>query len=570
MLRTCAAPDAVRARRIPATACCQRSRRRPAGDRREPRPCCSPPASGPLVLSRSAWTACRRPVARPTAPTPAADRPASLFVATWPTPIAATWSTIPRFALVDLGDRRRPTIPAPCVELGRGRGASSRSRWWSGVRRRSTTTDVCTQPCDTDPREPDKAQTSAAYLELERRDPGRDHRRRRSRSLQGLRFDVRPEGPELDGVVGAGALGPRAGRDRLRLPLAAARCLLLRGGRAPRRRAGRRPAARACPIGDAQHCCFGLPAHGLPATARADVPVVGLPSHYGSQAVIELTAVFGPTARERRARLGYMMAPMRLSPPPRWAWRPAAPTARAAAGRVRVAIPEFQLEGAPPPALGIQLQDGFVLGLVRAGVQVLDPDRHGEEAGGTSRAAALRRLAVPESRRPAARRRLHRAGQSRDRGQQLQERRTAVLDRGRRPRSAADRDRVEELRRVHGCGGARRDAAPCRRASRTHRGAGAPPRRCRCRRRRPLLLRGCSDPSWSRWRAPSRSAPGSRCWRRTAACSGTACDENRTRNAAGGVLIGAGAALTIGGAYVTIVRSRGSEPVTGFALALRW
>jgi len=47
--------------------------------------------------------------------------------------------------------------------------------------------------------------------------------------------------------------------------------------------------------------------------------------------------------------------------------------ARAATTRIRVAIPEFQLEGSPPPALGIQLQDGFVLGWVRAGAHVLDP-----------------------------------------------------------------------------------------------------------------------------------------------------------------------------------------------------
>src|SRR5215212_10249334 len=48
-------------------------------------------------------------------------------------------------------------------------------------------------------------------------------------------------------------------------------------------------------------------------------------------------------------------------------------SARAATARIRVAIPEFQLDGSPPPALGIQLQDGFVLGWVRAGAQVLDP-----------------------------------------------------------------------------------------------------------------------------------------------------------------------------------------------------
>jgi hypothetical protein len=44
-----------------------------------------------------------------------------------------------------------------------------------------------------------------------------------------------------------------------------------------------------------------------------------------------------------------------------------------AASKVRVAIPEFQIEGSASPALALQLQDGFVLGLVRAGLQVVDP-----------------------------------------------------------------------------------------------------------------------------------------------------------------------------------------------------
>jgi hypothetical protein len=38
----------------------------------------------------------------------------------------------------------------------------------------------------------------------------------------------------------------------------------------------------------------------------------------------------------------------------------------------RAAIPEFQVEGETSPALVLQLQDGFVVGLTRAGVQVLD------------------------------------------------------------------------------------------------------------------------------------------------------------------------------------------------------
>jgi TolB-like protein len=55
-----------------------------------------------------------------------------------------------------------------------------------------------------------------------------------------------------------------------------------------------------------------------------------------------------------------------------------ASTARAASGpapapaRPRAAIPEFQVEGETSPALVLQLQDGFVVGLTRAGVEVLD------------------------------------------------------------------------------------------------------------------------------------------------------------------------------------------------------
>lgn len=41
--------------------------------------------------------------------------------------------------------------------------------------------------------------------------------------------------------------------------------------------------------------------------------------------------------------------------------------------KIRVAVPDFKVEGDGTPALSLQLQDGFVLGLVRAGVQVLDP-----------------------------------------------------------------------------------------------------------------------------------------------------------------------------------------------------
>jgi hypothetical protein len=53
-------------------------------------------------------------------------------------------------------------------------------------------------------------------------------------------------------------------------------------------------------------------------------------------------------------------------------------------------------------------------------------------------------------------------------------------------------------------------------------------------------------------------------------CMMNNCSENRSRNVLGGALIGAGAAVTLGGAYVTIARSRGADPVTGVTVAFRW
>ena len=46
--------------------------------------------------------------------------------------------------------------------------------------------------------------------------------------------------------------------------------------------------------------------------------------------------------------------------------------AGAAEARARVAVADFEVAGGESPALSLQLQDGFVQGLVRAGVQVLD------------------------------------------------------------------------------------------------------------------------------------------------------------------------------------------------------
>ena len=71
-------------------------------------------------------------------------------------------------------------------------------------------------------------------------------------------------------------------------------------------------------------------------------------------------------------------------------------TAHAATTRIRVAIPEFQLEGSPPPALGIQLQDGFVLGWVRAGAHVLDPADTAKKLDGHPELPASRLVTAPD------------------------------------------------------------------------------------------------------------------------------------------------------------------------------
>jgi hypothetical protein len=217
---------------------------------------------GPMVLSRTAWlrvvdelVAQLGPTAKPVESPPGGE----LLVATWPTPIPATWSTIPRYAMVDL-ETGPATDPGPCVELARARRLEQVSYQIVQDAMNQVQTMACTQPCDADPREPDKAQNSAAYLEVTGQIPvaiiADD-----SAYLQGLRFDLRPEEPEIDGVIGAGALG----RSRLEIDYVSSpsRAVFSCEGDALR---GECFAAARCPrLPDAnfQHLCFGLPQHGF-------------------------------------------------------------------------------------------------------------------------------------------------------------------------------------------------------------------------------------------------------------------------------------------------------------------
>jgi hypothetical protein len=245
-----------------------------------------------------------------------------------------------------------------------------------------------------------------------------------------------------------------------------------------------------------------------------------------------------------------------------------AATAEAAPGKVRVAIPEFQLEGSPPPALGIQLQDGFVLGLVRAGVQVLDP---------TDTAKKLE--SHPELQRCDASPCLKAIGQ--------------VLDVGYIVRVKVDvaGNSYKTVGRLFTTEGAAPAALPIATESKScdvctvAEARGVMLRLADAMRARmeesaapPPLPMPQAPPPAPRLVAPVVMAmigalavgAGAALLASNGSCTATGCDENRTRNAAGGVLIGAGAALAIGGAYVTFVRSHGSDPVSGVTVAFRW
>ena len=148
---------------------------------------------GPLVLSQSAWdrvAALQSPPPPPPAPGPALPVPSLPDSLT-----EVSWSTLPRLALVnqELDDANNP---GACVDLARARRLE-----WAEHHQTS-----CIQPCDSDAQDPSKAQNAAAYVEFGTDIPvaiipdG-------TAFLQGLRAEIRPEGPEIDGLIGANVFG---------------------------------------------------------------------------------------------------------------------------------------------------------------------------------------------------------------------------------------------------------------------------------------------------------------------------------------------------------------------------
>lgn len=146
---------------------------------------------GPLVLSRSAWD---RMVAVQATPPPEPAPGSALPIPSLPAPLTdVLWSTIPRLALVnqELDDANNQ---GACVDLGRAR----RLEWQEQEDHRTH----CIQPCDSDPGDPTKAENGPAYVEFGTNIvvaivPDS------TALLQSLRAEIRPEGPEIDGLIGA-------------------------------------------------------------------------------------------------------------------------------------------------------------------------------------------------------------------------------------------------------------------------------------------------------------------------------------------------------------------------------
>jgi hypothetical protein len=240
----------------------------------------------------------------------------------------------------------------------------------------------------------------------------------------------------------------------------------------------------------------------------------------------------------------------------------------AASARARVAILDFQIDGGPAPALGIQLQDGFVLGLVRAGVQVLDPIDTARRLDGH-----------PELQHCDASPCLKAIGQ--------------ILDVGYVVRAKVDvsGNSYKSVVRLFSTEGAAPAALPIATESKSC-------EVCTVAEARATMLRladalrahidELTPPAPPPPAPPPPPSPrllgsvllamagalsiatGAAVLASEGSCTGLTCSENRKRNAAGGVLVGAGVALTLTGAYVTIVRSRGGDPVSGVAVAWRW
>jgi TolB-like protein len=239
-----------------------------------------------------------------------------------------------------------------------------------------------------------------------------------------------------------------------------------------------------------------------------------------------------------------------------------------AEARVKVAVAEFQVEGATSPALSQQLQEGLQKGLARSGIQVVE----------AAEAAKLLE-AHPELQKCDTSACLKSLGQ-------LLDVRYVV-----RVRVDAAGNTYKAAARVFSTEGATPPELPVMTRSKAC-------DVCTVAEAREALVR-LGDTMRLQLEEPVAAAPppppppppppklagpivaamvgaltlaaGFAVLSSNGDCTATACDENRTRSAVGGALIGAGAAVAVMGTYVTVMRSRGAaDPVTGVAVAFRW
>ena len=152
---------------------------------------------GGVLISESAWARVFPALGQPNA-TPADAVP--IFHPAHPQVIVGRRASLPNLALVNL-ETSAAQDPGACVELGRAR----RTELVAISQGQSSSVAHCPEPCDRDTRDASKGVASAAYVELKQGIevlviPDN------SAILQAVRAEIRPEGPEIDGLLGASAL----------------------------------------------------------------------------------------------------------------------------------------------------------------------------------------------------------------------------------------------------------------------------------------------------------------------------------------------------------------------------
>jgi hypothetical protein len=266
VFRACAGPEPFDPSTSPRQACCKR------GDEitdatGTPLALLLATGVGPLVLSQAAWNR-MLPVLLPVVPDVVPN--GKLYLAAVTDPLDVSWSVLPSTAHLALVNQEASAAadPGPCVELARSR----RIEWVAHRQQGGPETADCVQPCDTDPNDTSKAQNSAAYVELggevgneipvailKDGDP----------YLEGLRADIRPEGPEIDGIIGAGVLG----RTRVEIDYRSSgmRAIFSCDGSTDRNVCWAAPRCPRLPDRTQTHTCFGLPEGRLPVTCIDDM-----------------------------------------------------------------------------------------------------------------------------------------------------------------------------------------------------------------------------------------------------------------------------------------------------------